>query len=794
MEEAAMSGRIRIAQVAIAFLVLTTFTNQYVLGQGLLVDANPHGRIRLPRPMPRPQPEPIESSYKIKELQVQAKLTGQVAKVQVSQSFVNTGRRQMEVSFVFPLPYDGAIEELTLLVDGKEYPAKLLDAKEARRMYEETVRKNQDPALLEWMGTGLFKTSVFPVPPGAERTVTLEYSQLCRASEGLTDLLFPLSTAKFTSRPLEKLSFRVSIESEHPIKNIYSPSHGIEIKRADDEHAVVTYTGRDMVPTQDFRLFYDVGKELVGAKLLSFRPDSEDEGFFLLLATPEIKSETKSRVPKTVVFVVDRSGSMSGKKIEQAKEALKFVLNNLREGDLFNVVAYDSSVESFRPELEKYNDQTRSQALGFIEGIYAGGSTNIDAALGAALGQLKDDSRPNYVIFLTDGLPTVGERNEAKIVVNAKENNEVHARVFTFGVGYDVNSRLLDKLARGGRGVSRYVRPDDDIEDEVGKLYTQIQSPVLTDVSVSFELDDADDSKPVNRMYPKDVVDLFAGEQLVLVGRYRKPGDAKIVIEGKLGGETKRFDFPGKFAKHSGDDSFGFVEKLWAIRRIGEIIDELDLHGRNEELVEELVKLSTTHGVLTPYTSFLADENSSFRDLAGNTIEARRRLSELEVAEGARGVEQRYAKNVLQYAEQLGEVRDYGFVPAADAFRAGRGASGYGGGYGGGGLGGRPASGPALSRSRVLSTAPGGAEPAAAADDRLESLAVQHVGLKCFYHQNERWVDSKLSEEQEKNCIKIERYSDAFFDLVEKHGKEIAKYLAIDGPVVVEIDGQAYSF
>src|SRR5262249_41980568 len=216
-----------------------------------------------PHPIPHPLPEPA-STYKIKSLDVNAKLDGQVAKVQVSQSFVNTGSRQMEVSFVFPLPYDGAVDQLTLLIDGKEFPAKLLDAKDARQMYEEIVRKNRDPALLEWMGTGLFKTSVFPVPPGAERKVTLRYSQLCRNWDGLTDFMFPLSTAKYTSHPVEEIKFSIAVDSDVDLKNIYSPSHAVDIKRPDDKHAVVSHQAKDSVPTEDFRLFFDVGKGVVG--------------------------------------------------------------------------------------------------------------------------------------------------------------------------------------------------------------------------------------------------------------------------------------------------------------------------------------------------------------------------------------------------------------------------------------------------------------------------------------------------------------------------------------------------
>ena len=615
--------------ILLAILCLAATSSAY--SQGVLIVVDPGQSVRLPRPPiiwpphPRPRPTP-PATYKIGELEVNARLVDQVAQVQVSQSFVNTGSRQLEVSFVFPLPYDGAIDSLTLLVDGKEYPAKLLPADEARELYEDIVRKNKDPALLEWMGTGLFKTSVFPVPAGAKRTVTLTYSQLLRMQDGLTDFLFPLSTAKYTSHAVDKIRFRVTLEAMKDLKNIYSPTHDVKIKRSGDRRATVTYEATKEVPTSDFRLFYDLGRGKVSTKVLSYRPDGDEDGYFLLLATPKIKSKDEKMPPKTVVFVVDRSGSMSGKKIEQARGALEFVLSNLRKGDLFNIIAYDSAVESFRPELQRFDDETRREARGFIEGIYAGGSTNINEALQTALGQLKDSERPSYVVFLTDGLPTAGETDEAKIVENACDANGVRARIFTFGVGYDVNSRLLDKLVRQNFGQSEYVRPEEDIEDRVSRLYRRIESPVLTNVELEFTFDEKEGyGKPINRVYPKGAFDLFAGEQLVMVGRYRTTGSAKVVVSGSIGDKEQSYDFPAKLVKKSKDESFAFIEKLWAVRRVGEILDELDLKGKNEELIQELVKLSTRHGILTPYTSFLADENTRVTDLATNASTTMRR-------------------------------------------------------------------------------------------------------------------------------------------------------------------------
>jgi len=760
------------------FCLLLAYSQAFAQGVLIIVDA-PHP-VPLPRPYPWwippprpprppvPPPEP-PASYKIKELSVQARIVDQVARVQVSQAFVNTGSRQMEVSFVFPLPYDGAVDQLTFLVDGKEIPAKLLSAKEARSVYEGYVRRNLDPALLEWMGTGMFKTSVFPVPPGGERKVNLRYNQLLRKDRHVTDFLFPLSTAKYTSAPVERVSIEASIESGTAIKSVYSPTHAIAVKRSDDRHATVKFELQNQVPATDFRLFYDVAQGEVGASVLSYRPGGEDDGYFLLLASPQIKADSAQRPAKTMVFVVDRSGSMSGKKMEQAKEALKFVLNNLRPGDTFNIVAYDSSVESFRPELQKYDDPTRKAALGFVEGLYAGGSTNIDGALTTALGMIQDAKRPSYVVFLTDGLPTAGETKEGQIVERARQNNKHRTRMINLGVGYDVNSRLLDRLARDNFGQSEFVRPDEDLEVHVSRLHSRISVPVMTDVKVEVDVEKApaEAGPAVNRVYPRQVYDLFEGEQLVLVGRYKRPGGAKVVIRGKVGDQASKFDFPADLVERSKDESYAFVEKLWAMRRIGEIIDELDLKGKNDELIQELVALSTKHGILTPYTSFLADENPP-PQVAGEPAwgfeRARQALRRLDQAEGREGFAQRAEKKYLQEAT-IAPLASGFAAPAAGAAAdaAAHGVGGRGGLFGGGG---------------VIPAVPAPADPGGPAmryrdvetDRDVAVETVQIVGTETLYKRGTQWftasakdVDLKRDADKVKT---LERFSDEYFQLV----------------------------
>jgi Ca-activated chloride channel family protein len=760
----------------------------------MLVDVRPDAHWRLPRPIwpPRPQSQQT-SSYRIESLELNASLKDSTAHVQVSQTFKNTGSGQLEACFVFPLPYDGAIDQLTLLVNGKEFAAKLLAKDEARKRYEEIVRTSRDPALLEWIGAGMFQTSVFPIPAGETRTVTLRYTQLCRKDNGLTDFLFPLSTARYTDAPLDKLAIRVAVESSTEIKNVYSPSHEVEIKCPDDRHAEVKLTAKRTIPGEDFRLFYDAERGKLGASLLSYRPEKDEDGYFLLLATPRIK-ESKSKeldddedesedAAKSVIFVVDRSGSMSGEKMDQAKEAAKFVLNNLNKGDTFNIIAYDSEIESFRPELEKFTDETRSAAAGFVNGLYAGGSTNIDGALRRALDMLKDAKRPAYVIFLTDGLPTVGESHESAIVKHAADANDVRARLFTFGVGYDVNSRLLDKLSHENHGQSEYVRPNEDIEDAVSKLYRRIGAPMMTDVELAVDVEKAkeSDGPTTSRVYPKGAFDLFAGDQAVIVGRYRMPGDAKIKLTGKVSGKKQSFDFPAKFVKKSEDDTNAFVAKLWATRRVGEIIDELDLKGKNDELIKELVELATKHGILTPYTSFLADDSAPRTERAAQHA-ATLNLDALGQAEGAYGVHQRELKGAYQQADRAA-LGGGGFGGTSDFFAA------------------QPASASPASaanadsaRRYAATNGRGVAYYDAKADREVLADNVIAVGRKTFFRRGDRWVDSTVTADEEKSAKKIERYSQEFFDLVNQHGKLAAQYLAIEGPLTIKLGNKVYAW
>lgn len=678
----------------------------------------------------------ISGVYTVLHHHVDIKLEDQMSKVQVSQAFHNPSSQLLEVEYFFPLPEDAAIDNFMMLVDGKEMAGKLMGRDEARRIYEGIVRQKKDPALLEYMGRGLFKTSVFPIPAGQHRQVNISYTRLCKREGSTIGLTYPLGTEKYSAQPVGELRIDCRISDKQPIKSVYSPTHNITVSRPSETSAVVSLLERQVLPRDDFSLFYGVDDADIGLTMLTYRPTTGEAGYFLLLASPRVEGGA-AVLPKSVIFVLDKSGSMTGQKIEQAARSLRFVLNNLNPGDLFNIVTYDSDVSSFKPELQPCAGGSIQEALAFVDRIAAGGSTNIDGALRTAMGMLSVSERPSYIIFLTDGLPTAGETREPSIVQNCSAGNRVRARLMAFGVGDDVNARLLDKLTAGNFGQSHYVRPSEDIEGPVSKLYSALSSPVMSAPRLDFSGLDA------GRTYPTSLPDLFKGNQLVVVGRYHSGGEAEVRLSGRVGDReqviTQRVVLDDGRARYE----HAFVEKLWAERRIGHLIDEIDLHGQNRELVDEIVRLSTRYGILTPYTSFLADERVDFARLPVTVPMAADRLSRLDAEEsGAGGVAQRVSKGKRMRKS----------APAAQGYQY-------------------------------------------AEDERGEQQLTQtvfNVGLKTFYRKQNRWLDSTVTPEQEKQATRLVQYSDEHFEVMRQLPATMNQYFTLDGEVVVNLNGQTY--
>jgi len=588
--------------LALAFaLGATLLLMTPVFADGIIIPEPP---ICIDCPEP-PPPQPVWLTIKYHDVEVT--IRDQVAVTHVDQVFVNESKWQIEGTYVFPLPADAAISDFAMWVDGQKFEGELLDRDQARRIYEDIVRQRRDPALLEYIDRGAFRVSIFPIPPGEERRVELEYSQVLPVDGGLVRYTYTLNTERFSARPLEDVSVSVTIESPDPIKAIYSPSHSVVVDRDGDYRARVGYEERDVLPDQDFELVYTVSPEDVGLNLLSYR-DGDADGFFLMLIAPQVEVDQSQVVDKDVLLILDTSGSMEGEKLEQAKDALIYVLEHLNQGDRFNITDFSTGVRQFARSPQPASQ--RSEAIAWVRDLTAAGGTDINRALLETLSGA-DSERPTILIFLTDGQPTEGEVETDRILANLANESRPSVRLFTFGVGDDVNTILLDTLAQEQRGASGYVRPGERIDEEVSAFYAKVSLPLLADIEVEVE------GVHIQDTYPYPLPDLFAGTQLVVVGRYREGGPALIRLSGQVNQQEQTFTHEGFFENSGGER---FIPRLWATRKIGYLLNQIRLHGESRELVDEIVQLSIRYGIVTPYTSYLVQEEADVLTREGRQI------------------------------------------------------------------------------------------------------------------------------------------------------------------------------
>jgi len=575
------------------FVLLLTFVSG-ASAQGIIIDDQP----------PADLIPPIGGPISIELHSVDAVVDGPVATVHVTQIFRNQANWQVEGTYIFPLPDNAAIGDFQMTVDGQVLEGQLLDSDEARGIYEAIVRRRQDPALLEYLGQGLFQTSVFPIPPGDTRKLELTYTHTLDLEDGLYHFRYPLQTRQYSAAPVEDLGLRVELLNQPGLRTLYSPSHEVSIDRIGDDSALVGFEARNHQAEQDFDLYFGVSEDAIGLNLLSYKPAGED-GFFLLLAAPGIEVAPDEVIRRDMILVMDISGSMEGEKMMQGQQAAHYLVDNLNPGDRFNLIAFSTGARLWSESLQADEQDHIADAHTWIDRLPATGSTDINRALLEALAQLQrpgDSSRPAYVLFMTDGLPTQGEVSADRIIANALGNlpTDRTVRLFTFGVGFDVDTHLLDTLSSELGGRSTYVKPGERIDEAIGDFYNQISKPVLNDVKIEMSGVLMEDS------YPYPLPDLFAGEQLALAGRYQKGGDTEVTLSGFVNDQKRSFTYTDQHLVEAGGEPH--VARLWATRKIGALLDQIRRQGADQELIDAVVDLSKTYGIVTPYTSYLVLE------------------------------------------------------------------------------------------------------------------------------------------------------------------------------------------
>jgi Ca-activated chloride channel homolog len=570
---------------------------------------------------------------KMTKVDARVRITEQVAATTLRITLSNPAGRMQEAQLLVPVPEGAVVKSFVLEGLGEDGIAQLLPADEARRIYNGIVQQARDPGLLEFAGYNLIRSSVFPVPPNGEQSVSLTYEQVLPAESDRVDYVLPRSES------LEQAgvawSFSLDIESKRAISTVYSPSHDLVTERVSKTHVRVS------VPAGSAQ--NDIGPLLVSyllerpaggvaATMLTY-PDATvggdggdgQGGYFLLLAgLPADRPANVEPRKREVIVVIDRSGSMRGEKIAQAVESALQVIEGLNEGEAFNIIDYSNSVEMFAESPVLKSAKSIAEARTYLKAITANGGTALHDAMVEALRQDHHEGMLPMVLFLTDGLPTVGERNELAIRQAAKASNKHNRRVFTFGVGYDVNAPLLTTIAQQSRATSTFVLPEEDVEVKVGQVFKKLSGPVLSEPTLAvMGADGKVSTRLVREMMPHGLPDLFEGDQLVLLGQYVEDKPITMVLSGDYFGTERTFEFA--FAMDRATTRNAFVPRLWASRKIAAMVDEIRAMGaggsavlsggpaptedpRFKELVDEIITLSMKWGIMTEYTSFLAVE------------------------------------------------------------------------------------------------------------------------------------------------------------------------------------------
>ena len=731
-----------------AFLLV--LSNSFARAQGVIVPIicnRPPRCVPPPRP---PRPIIVPNQLPIKSIRIDTKIKDQVATTHVEQIFRNDTDQTLEGTYFFPISENASISEFAIWENDKKLVGEVRTREEARRIYESIVRRQRDPGLLEYAGKDLFQATIFPILPRSDKKLEITYTEVLKNDGGTIAYRYPLGAGKQTV-PIGTVSGKIEIESAAGLRNVYSPTHQIDTNRTNDSRAALTFESANKIEQQDFQLFYAESGEDVGMSLVTYREPGKD-GYFLLMLQPKDQISERELASKDVVFVLDTSGSMADEgKMEKARKALLFGVQTLRDADRFNVINFAGEEHLMESGLIQANAAGRKRGDEFVKNLRPTGGTNINDALRAAIKQFGSGDRPKMLVFMTDGLPTVGETNAKKIVENARTARAglENLRIFTFGVGYDVNTQLLDKVAAENGGASDYVEPKEDIELKVSSFFAKVASPVLTDVEINFG------GANVDLVYPRQNPDLFRGAQLTLIGRYRDDvNNGVVTLRGRNDRENRTFtfqnvDFPNRAEAND------FLPRLWATRRVGWLVEQIRSNGENKELRDEVTDLGTRYGIVTPYTSYLAVDGQEITNLT------QRQIRDLPV----NGRRPQARRSGVSKDKSAPSPRFEGLMSSgADAVRD--------------------------SKQQNAQQA----NATVAADNELilvDDSNLQKIGAKTFYQENAFWQDSEFKPEAKLPEITLKFASEEYFELL-KTEKDLAQYFALGEQVIVVYKGKIY--
>lgn len=659
--------------------------------------------------------------------EVTVRVMGRVAEIEVSEWFLNDGTRMAEGQYLYPLAGEAVFEGFSLYQGETELRGEIMDADRAREIYEGIVRRRADPALIELAGQGLVRARVFPILPGETRKVSLRYTQLLERAGNALQLQYAGGVrggAQATAgdvrraRPEQvETTFRVTVEECDGFLDPFSPTHALDFDRAGDR--MVVSVEEEVIGR--LSIFLPLAGDAVGMSVATHRPVGDD-GYFMLTVSPD--RDRGEIQPRDLTVVMDVSGSMSGEKIAQARDALHRLLATLSPNDRFRLLSFSSAVRMHERGWTEARPRNLDDARRWVDRLQADGGTNIEGALKEAFRLESPSDRLPMVVFLTDGLPSVGMESPEDLARLA-ETRSGRARVFAFGVGYDVNTQLLDRIGAAGRGDTDYVAPGENVERALSLLATKIRYPVLTDLSL--------EGGPVDltEIYPVRIPDVFAGQELVLFGRFEGDGQGQVTVHGERMGKDLEFSTEVLFPEAT--DANDYLPRLWASRKLGYLERQVWTEGLTGELADEIRTLALRYGLPSEYTAYLVQEP----ELTAQNIPADNML-------------QRFSSGVRS---ALGGQGSASGAPAA-----------------------APTSGAdavqAASTARMMRKMESSSDLAAAEEARMGDVlsdlddSVQRVALagRIFELRDDVWVDTSHRDAVE--AIEIVAFSAAWFDVI----------------------------
>ena len=696
--------------------------------QGLVIPRCPPPRLD----MPIVECLPMRQQVVRTRSDVTVELRDRVLRYEVEERFVNRGGLIGEADYLFPLPNGAAFRDLKLSIDGQMVAGETMNANEARRIYEEIVRRQRDPALVEWMGHGLLRTRIFPIQPGEERRVIVRFESVApREGDAVrVDYFAGRRESGGWRRELEsdigaaqqgdasrlpprdsRATFTLTYRAGGELGEAYSPTHELDVERDGQVRRVSIRGG-----SPDATVLVALRRSLAASVAVLPNAARGEQGFALITVTPPSEL-AQNRTPRDVTFVLDVSGSMSGRKLEQAKAAGRRLLQTLTDRDRFRLIDFSTDVRSFRDDFVFATEANVRAAIRYLDDLEAVGSTNISGALEEALRETggarrEGEDRLPLILFMTDGAPTVGERDPASIAARASRLRG-DARVFSFGLGADVNVGLIEQLALEGRGTAAFVRPDENVERSVELLATRLRQPLLTNVRVT-----VDGDVHLSRAYPAGPMDIFAGQDLVLLARYDGSGQANVVVQGRANGRDVRWSTLRNFPAEERENAF--VPRLWATQRIGWLVAEKRRNGGSSEIDDEIRRLGERYGIPTEFTSYLVQEPARVADIQ------RMRRGDPSVSVGSIG------------GRAMNAAPTSAPAPAA-VFESGRKAA-------------------AQRDAKSLA--------AAESIDAFADAHVKRAGSRLFKQDGDRWTDVGMKSGLP--VYKVKAYSRTYFALLEK--------------------------